>query len=336
MPLKPQYCNQCGAQVETRYVEDRRRQVCPSCDTIFYQNPLPVVSAVVLNRKRQVLLVKRKREPYRGMWCLPIGFAELDESIAQAALRELQEESGVEGEVRRLLGAESMVSDHYGEILVVTFEVRKTGGEAVAGDDAEAVGYFPIDALPELAFEPNLTAIRACAEAHREAWAIEDSFRQLQSDEGQEMLSDALVRFMRDHAAEVAERWTEDVRTNPTTPSYRRVDPERLKEGAVRALSQFTRWLGGEEGDYEVRDFYRSVGEQHRRRGFALDEVISSLALFRKHIWTFARSQGVWRRPIEVYRVLELDQRFVVFFDKAVYQAVKGYEKRQRLRKQGG
>jgi hypothetical protein len=48
--------------------------------------------------------------------------------------------------------------------------------------------------------------------------------------------------------------------------------------------------------------------------------------LLRKHIWLFARRHGVWERPIDVYRVLELNRRIVVFFDKAMYETTRGFE----------
>jgi len=159
MPQVPRFCAHCGAELIEREVEHRLRQVCPVCDTIFYRNPLPVASAVVINGKREVLLVKRAQEPSKGMWCLPIGFAELDETIAEAALRELREEAGIEGEIVRLLDACSQASDFYGDLLVVTFQVRKVGGLESAGDDAEQTGYFPLSGLPELAFESNRKAI---------------------------------------------------------------------------------------------------------------------------------------------------------------------------------
>ncbi len=65
---------------------------CPACETFFYENPLPVVSAI-LESDRHVALVKRKNEPCKGEWCLPSGFAESGESIEDAALRELEEET---------------------------------------------------------------------------------------------------------------------------------------------------------------------------------------------------------------------------------------------------
>lgn len=326
MPLKAKFCSNCGGPIETRVVDDRPREVCSVCETVFYRNPLPVAASVVLNENREVLLVKRKREPHKGMWCLPIGFAELGETIGQAARRELKEETGIEGRTRRLIDADSFQSDYYGELLIVSFEQEKIGGVERAGDDAEVVSYFPLNRLPELAFNSNEKAIHFCAEVHRDEWAIQDSFQSLQSDEGEEMLSDALVALVGQHADEVTRLWHDEVRSNPTTTSYARIDPDPLFDRAFTAISLFGRWLKGTEADDEVRTFYRALGKERREQGFALHEVLSSLTLLRKHLWTYSRSQGVWQKPIDVYRVLELNRRIAVFFDKALYHTARAFE----------
>ena len=329
MPLKAKYCSQCGGAVTTRTVDDKPREVCSACGTVFYVNPLPVAACVVLNEDREVLLVKREREPHKGMWCLPIGFAEMGETIGQAARRELKEETGIEGQILRLIDADSFSSDYYGQLLIVTFEMQKIGGAEQPGDDAEDVSYFPIDWLPPLAFSSNEKAVRYCAEAYKEQWAIEDSFNRLQADEGEELLSDALIALVRDHAEEVSRLFVAEARSNPTTASYATIDPDRLFERSCTALSQFGRWLKGDEADQEVRSFYRAIGRERRAQGFALHEVLSVLTLLRKHVWTYARTRGVWKRPIDVYRVLELNRRIALFFDKAIYHAARGYEEAQ-------
>ena len=66
MSLRAKYCSQCGAEVVTRMMEDRPREVCSVCGTVFYKNPLPVAASVVLNKDREVLLVKRRNEPKKG------------------------------------------------------------------------------------------------------------------------------------------------------------------------------------------------------------------------------------------------------------------------------
>ncbi len=61
-------------------------------------------------------------------------------------------------------------------------------------------------------------------------------------------------------------------------------------------------------------------------QGFSAHELISSLTLLKKHVWTYTRTRGVWQRPIDVYRVLELNRRIALFFDRAIYHATLGFE----------
>ena len=152
---KPLFCSRCGAPTRDLLVEARCRQVCTRCGMISYRNPLPVAAAVLLDDRDEVLLVRRAREPSQGMWCLPMGFAELGESIEEAALRELQEETGIAGRVLRLLDVGSYLSDFYGDLLIVSFEVARGGGVEQPGDDASDLAWFPLHALPELAFDSN-------------------------------------------------------------------------------------------------------------------------------------------------------------------------------------
>ncbi len=325
MPVKPSYCARCGQAVVTRVVDDRPRVVCPACETVFYENPLPVAASVVLNQRREVLLVKRRNEPYQGMWCLPMGFAELGETIAAAALRELKEEAGVEARVLRLLDADSVESSHYGDLLIVTYEMQKTGGSEQPGDDAEETRYFPIEQHPPLAFSSNRKALRACATAHKEGWAIQDSFVTLQADEDKTMLSDELVALIQDRADEVAGLWLIDVRTNSTTTSYQMIDPDQLRERATGAISQFSRWLKGDATPNEIKTFYRMVAKEREAQGLKVHELLSAVALLKKHVWTFVRAHSTWERPIDAYRMLELSRRIAIFFDKAMYHAAREF-----------
>jgi len=311
--------------VATQIVGGRSRAVCTACGTVFYKNPLPVAAAVVLDSERRVLLVKRKHEPNRGMWCLPIGFAELNETIGEAAVRELAEETSVEGAVVRLLGAESTSIEPYGDLLVVTFEVSKVGGFEKPGDDAEEVAYFDLGALPPLAFAPNESAIAACISIHRAEWAIRDSFLELTTEAGHRMLSDALLVVIEEHADRIAELWGREVRDNPTTASYRGVQGDALEARASQALHQFGRWLKGLEADDEIHAFYGELGRERCEQGVELYELLSSLAILRKHLWKFGRERRVMDSLVDLYRVMELDQRIVIFFDKAMYHAARGY-----------
>jgi 8-oxo-dGTP diphosphatase len=306
-------------------VGDRPREVCSVCGTIFYQNPLPAAAALVLDEERRVLLVRRKFPPNEGMWCLPIGFAEMGETIARAAMRELCEEAGVVGRVTRLIDADSWKSDFYGDLLVVTFEAEKVSGTETAGDDADDVRYFAVDHLPPLAFPSNEKAIRLCGDLHEDDWAIQDSFNRFEEGTGQKMLSDTLVDFVTSRAGFVARLWLADVRSSRSTIRYMRLDPDSLLAECTTGLQLLGRWLEGESTEDEIKAFYRKLGARRRLQGIESYEMLSAVLLLKKHIWTHARSQGVWERPVDAYRVMELQSRFAVFFDKASYHLMRGF-----------
>jgi hypothetical protein len=139
-------------------------------------------------------------------------------------------------------------------------------------------------------------------------------------------LSDSLVGFVSEHASYVARLWLADVRSSHTTAGYRRMDPGLLLAECVAGLKLLGRWLEGESTEEETKDFYRSLGARRRSQGVRLGEVLSALMLAKKHIWDFALSLGVWQRPVEMYRVMELQSRFATFFDKAMYQSARGFE----------
>jgi 8-oxo-dGTP diphosphatase len=326
MPPNPRFCSQCGALLETQPANGRPHDVCATCGTVVYRSPPPLAASLVLNERREVLLAKRKYPPSKGAWCLPLGFARAGETIAEAALRALKEQTGLDGRLVRLLDTDSSPDAEHGGLLIVTFEMKKVGGRETASGDAESVAYFPLSRCPELGFSANEKALRICADTHLEDWAIRDSFERLHSDEGKVMLSDALVSLIEEHAEEVARAWLADVGTNASTLSYRSLDQNKLLERASTALSQFGRWLIGREADQEVIEFYFRMGRERKRQGFKLQEVLSTLMLLKKHIWTFAHNHGMWERPIDLYRVLELNRRIVVFFDKAMYHTARGYE----------
>jgi ADP-ribose pyrophosphatase YjhB (NUDIX family) len=91
------YCRACGTPVAYLVPADdnRERAVCPSCNTVHYENPLCVVGTVPV-WGAQVLLCRRAIEPRRGLWTLPAGFLELGETTAEGALRETIEEAGAQ------------------------------------------------------------------------------------------------------------------------------------------------------------------------------------------------------------------------------------------------
>jgi ADP-ribose pyrophosphatase YjhB (NUDIX family) len=306
------------------------REYCEPCNQFFYDNPIPVASNIVL-KERELLLVKRKLEPGKGLWCLPMGFAETGETIEDAALRELKEEAGISGKITGFVNVESGLSKTYGDLLFLTFETEWMEGELQPGDDAQKAMFFPFDGLPELAFSSNINAIEVYLRSKEELWSILDSFTRSFGSENAtckagDFLSDKLIRLIEENAEVITGKWLRDVKSSKSTPTYANHDPESSLARNKLVLSQFGKWLGGYYSDNDIRKLYRNLGRERQKEGFSLSELVSALSLTRKHIWEFALAQNMWKKTIDIYMTLELERRMMLFFDKAAYHITKGYE----------
>jgi len=152
------HCPHCGARLESKRIERRERNFCPSCRWVCYENPLPSSAALVRNKKGEILLIQRGVEPGRGRWALPSGFIEVDETPEIACLRELEEETGLKGKVVRLIGVYSQKSRLYKNVLIVAYEV-KGRGNLLPGSDSLRAEYFRADGLPDIAFPSHAKII---------------------------------------------------------------------------------------------------------------------------------------------------------------------------------
>lgn len=153
------YCPVCGTGLSLKKVEDRKRAVCPACGWINYENPLPCAAALVRNSEGEILLVKRGVEPGKGEWALPSGFIEIDETPERACLRELKEETGLEGRIARLVGVYSQESVMYKYVLIAGYQVEARGIPH-PGSDSEGVQFFSAEELPRIAFPSHLKMIK--------------------------------------------------------------------------------------------------------------------------------------------------------------------------------
>ena len=124
-----------------------------------YDYPRPAVTAdcVVITREKEpkVLLIQRGNEPFKGQWAFPGGFMNMDETTEQCALRELEEETGLKVTEIQQIGAYSKVDrDPRGRTITVAYLAIIDKAEAVKGlDDAAKAQWFPLSALPKLAFD---------------------------------------------------------------------------------------------------------------------------------------------------------------------------------------
>ncbi|CAM9587294.1 unnamed protein product [Scytosiphon promiscuus] len=135
----------------------------PTEDLPFrYRWPRPAVTVDCLiytldDGRPWILLIRRKNDPFRGSWALPGGFVDQNEGLEAAALRELEEETGVTGRTMVQTGAYGNPGrDPRGHTITVAFMAWAPSREACnarAGDDAAEARFFPVESLPRMAFD---------------------------------------------------------------------------------------------------------------------------------------------------------------------------------------
>jgi len=126
--------------------------------TYSYPRPAVTVDIIILKdacADPKILLIQRLISPYKDQWAIPGGFVHMDETVEQAAERELKEETGLENIILTQFKTYSAVDrDPRGRTISVVFTgIAKNNAVAVADDDAKDAAWYSINNLPELAFD---------------------------------------------------------------------------------------------------------------------------------------------------------------------------------------
>jgi ADP-ribose pyrophosphatase YjhB (NUDIX family) len=172
------FCTSCGTELVESVppTEHRERMNCPGCGFIAYVNPRLVVTAIPVTDAGEAVLLRRGIEPGYGSWAQPGGFMEVDETVTEAAVREVLEETGLLVEPQRLVGLYSRLE---AAVVTLVYEARIVGGEALVTPEALEVRAFAPDAIPwdEIAFKTSFYALRDWVEARHPGVEVPQAFR---------------------------------------------------------------------------------------------------------------------------------------------------------------
>lgn len=138
--------------MEQECIKDEERKYCYK-----YPHPSVTTDCVIFGFdgvKLRVLLVERGIEPYKGRWAFPGGFLNMDESAEAGALRELKEETGLEGAyIRQFHTFTDPHRDPRERVITIAYYALVKLQEVQGGDDAAAARWFALDEVPQLAFD---------------------------------------------------------------------------------------------------------------------------------------------------------------------------------------
>ena len=154
------FCTLCGGEVDQQIPEgdNRLRHVCKDCGHIHYQNPRVIVGCIP-TWQGKILLCRRNIEPQLGLWTVPAGFLELDETMAEGAARETYEESLAEVEITHLHGLYDI--PHIGQIYALYAAEMKNPKFGVTSESSE-VALFDVEDIPwdQIAFKVVAKALK--------------------------------------------------------------------------------------------------------------------------------------------------------------------------------
>ncbi len=176
------FCPKCASPL-SHVGNTEERLGCPACGWVYYRNPAPGV-VILISRDNRVLLGKRCTSSYAaGDWCLPGGFIEYEEDFLSAAIREVQEETGLHVEITAIISVVSNFLTSGLHTLVVVVTARIVGGEEQSGDDLEELAWYPLEGpFPDMAFEADRHIIERYWRTSLEGAPVDPHFARRSSD----------------------------------------------------------------------------------------------------------------------------------------------------------
>lgn len=158
--MKPySFCPLCAKKLEQAFIDSRERKFCPSCNWVHYVNPLPVTVAFAVNRQDELLVIRRAHEPAFNEWALPGGFLESGEHPQEGCLRELREETALEGHIENLIGVYQRDIEIYGSLVVVAYRVKVEHEQITLNHEVFDAGFYRRNMLPSINIPLHLQII---------------------------------------------------------------------------------------------------------------------------------------------------------------------------------
>jgi hypothetical protein len=138
------------------------------------------------------------------------------------------------------------------------------------------------------------------------------------------MISDKLVALVERRHDEIVKSWLEKIKLDPATTSYQR-NIGYLCEKAKYILSHIDRWVSYDTMREDVGRRYAAEGMELFKMQIPLCEVIRSMYLLRRTLWLFVVNERDFDSGLELHQLSELNDRVILFFDRAEYYVIRGY-----------
>jgi len=147
---------------------------------------------------------------------------------------------------------------------------------------------------------------------------------------GESVLEEKLVEIIEQNADGIALTWYKEAKDSAYVPNLNNLSQEEALSIATNVYSKLSSWL--QPGKHEeIEATYERFGEQCFFKGFRMEELVQVLVLIKRHLWLHLLERGVMTTNIEVYQALDINNKVVLYFDRAIFFGLIGYKRTREL-----
>jgi hypothetical protein len=139
------------------------------------------------------------------------------------------------------------------------------------------------------------------------------------------IITNKFVRLIEENHQEIIEHFMNDVLRNKKTVAYRKMDPNELYDIGIRVYKELSRWVERGLPKEEVKEYYTKLGKIRHNEGVPASQFFQALVLLKRHMWLFVKEK-LENEMTDYKQALEVSDRVILFFDRAAYYMLTGYE----------
>ena len=143
-----------------------------------------------------------------------------------------------------------------------------------------------------------------------------------------------LVELIQSHSEELSQQVLKEMLSRKETESYNKLHRKEVYRRIYEVYSGLGSWLSKDTPKDDLEEHYTRLGKRRFTEGIPLKEVVMALLLIKKYLWLYILETYLFKSTFEIYQSLEMNNRVVLFFDRAIYFSSMGYEEGQKEAKE--
>ena len=140
------------------------------------------------------------------------------------------------------------------------------------------------------------------------------------------LIANKFVKLIEENHQIIVEQYMNDLLRNKKTAAYRNLDRQVIYEIGDKVYRELSLWLSKGRSEREIDNFYEKLGKMRLQQGIPASQVFHALVLLKRHMWLFVK-QRLENDVVEYQQAIDLVNRVILFFDRAIYHMLIGHEK---------